>query len=232
MIARWLKTAMALVACFCVATLLAQGIIVGSLWMRWQLDGEKILQMLAIAQGVDLFAAEREALDDREEVPPEEPSYQDWIERRATMFRDLELRDLAMENALAQLSVEQGQLAEDRKALRQVQEAFEAQLAASKQEAQTEGMQTLGGILESLKPKQAKEQIIQMLASEEIDKVVILLSAMTESKRAKILAEFKTPEEVEKVGEILRRITEGEPVSSVADAGAAQAENANLAGSN
>jgi len=221
MIARWLKTAMALVACFCVATLLAQGIIVGSLWMRWQLDGEKILQMLAIAQGVDLFAAEREALDDREEVPPEEPSYQDWIERRATMFRDLELRDLAMENALAQLSVEQGQLAEDRKALRQVQEAFEAQLAASKQEAQTEGMQTL-----------AKEQIIQMLASEEIDKVVILLSAMTESKRAKILAEFKTPEEVEKVGEILRRITEGEPVSSVADAGAAQAENANLAGSN
>ena len=74
MIARWLKTAIGLFACFCIATLLAQIIILGYLGLSWQLDLEKTVQMLAIAQGIDLFAAQKEAQSDDEPVATEEPS--------------------------------------------------------------------------------------------------------------------------------------------------------------
>ena len=230
MIARWLKTAIGLFACFCIATLLAQGIILGYLALSWQLDREKLVQMLAIAQGIDLFAAQKEAQSDEEKVATEEPSYQDWIERRATLFRDLELREQALDNAVAQLRVERAQLADDEGTFQRIREGFETQLASSRAEAEGEGIETLGSILESIKPTQAKDQILDMLDNEEMDKVVVLLNAMTASKRAKIIAEFKSEAEGKRVSEILRRIGEGEPVASMAEETLGQLQPDNLPG--
>jgi len=230
MIPRLLKTAMTLFVCFCVGTLLAQAIILGYLWVSWKMDREKIIQMLAIAQGVDLFAAQKDDQSDLEAIPPEEPSYQDWLQRRATMFRDLELREQALENALARLSFEQQKLAADWKAKERLQQDFEARLLALKQGAEAEGRQAVGRILESIKPKQAKEQVLQMLENDEINEVVILLSAMAEIKLAKLLAEFKTPEEAEKIGEVLRLIRQGEPISSMTSQTLRQPQTGNLTG--
>ncbi len=213
---RLLKNASGLFLYFCAATLLAQLIIVGYLGATWRLNREKVIQMLAIAQGIDLFAAREEAQSDEEEIPPEELSYQDWIDRRATMFRDVELREVALENALARLKTDQQQLAQDRKALELLQAGFQTELLALQQGAEVEGRQTVARILESIKPKQAKDQILEMLDNEELDEVVILLRDMTESKRAKIITEFKTPEENEKISEVLRLIRQGEPQSSMA----------------
>ena len=215
MITRLLKNAVTLVLYFCAATLLAQLIIVGYLGATWKLNREKVIQMLAIAQGVDLFAAEEEARIDEEEIPPEEPSYQDWLDRRATMFRDVEVREEALEDALARLKSDQQQLAQKRDAHERLQATFQAQLLALKETAEGEGRQTVASILESIKPAQAKDQILQMLDNDEIEEVVILLKDMSDTKRAKIIAEFKTPEEGAKVAEVLRLIRQGEPQSSM-----------------
>ena len=56
-----------------------------------------------------------------------------------------------------------------------------------------------------------------MLDQKEIDDVVVLLSGMTEGKRAKIIAEFKTPAEVDQIGEVLRRIRQGAPAVNKAE---------------
>jgi hypothetical protein len=215
MITRLLKSGTSLFLYFCAATLLAQLILVGYFGATWKLNGEKVIQMLAIAQGIDLFAAREEAQSDEEEVPPEEPSYQDWIDRRATMFRDVELRERALENALARLKTDQQQLAQKGKAQEQLQANFQAELLALKEGAEIEGRQTVASILESIKPAQAKEQVFEMLDNDEIDEVVILLRDMSDLKRAKIIAEFKTPEENEKISEVLRLIRQGEPQSSM-----------------
>jgi hypothetical protein len=230
MIARWLKTAVGLFACFCVATLLAEAIILAYFGLSWQLDREKVIQMLAIAQGIDLFAAQEEARADEEEIPPEEPSYQDWLDRRATMFRDLELREQALAGAVAQLQLEQNQLAADRETFQRSREAFETQLATLQAEAQDEGMETLISILESIKPSQAKGQILEMLDNDEIEKVVVLFNGMTSSKRAKIIGEFESDAETEKVSEILHRIGEGEPVASMAEETLGQLPSGKLTG--
>ena len=50
-----------------------------------------------------------------------------------------------------------------------------------------------------------------MLAKNEIQDVVALLAPMTDGKRAKIIGEFKTPEETQKIDEVLRLIRRGEP---------------------
>ena len=231
MITRLLKSGTSLLLLFCAATLLAQLIIVGYLWATWQLNREKVIQMLAIAQGIDLFAAREEARSDEEQIPPEEPSYQDWIERRATMFRDVELREQALENALARLKSDQQQLAQDRAALEQLRVGFQNELLALKEGAEVEGRQTVARILESIKPKQAKDQVLQMLDNDEIDEVVILLRDMTESKRAKIIAEFETPEENEKISEVLRLIRQGEPQASMVSQTLGKSQDQNPTGS-
>jgi flagellar motor protein MotB len=231
MITRLLKSGTSLLLYFCAATLLAQLIIVGYLWATWQLNREKVIQMLAIAQGIDLFAAREEARSDEEEIPPEEPSYQDWIDRRATMFRDVELREEALENALAQLKTDQHQLAQDRNALEQLQVSFQTELLALKEGAEVEGRQTVARILESIKPAQAKEQVLEMLDNDEIDEVVILLRDMADSKRSKIIAEFKTAEENEKISEVLRLIRQGEPQSSLVSQTLEEPQDRNPTGS-
>jgi hypothetical protein len=47
-----------------------------------------------------------------------------------------------------------------------------------------------------------------------------MLMSMTDSKRAKIIAEFKTPAEMDQIGEVLNRIRQGQPAAgAVGDAG-------------
>ena len=59
------------------------------------------------------------------------------------------------------------------------------------------GSEDVRRTLETIKPKQAKELLVLMLEQKEMDDVVVLMAGMPDGKRAKIIAEFKTPAEVE-----------------------------------
>ena len=72
-------------------------------------------------------------------------------------------------------------------------------------------------ILESIKPKQAKEQIVLMIKDGQMKDVVALLTPMPVTKRAKIITEFKTPEEAKMVAELLDLIREGVPEAPLVD---------------
>ena len=54
---------------------------------------------------------------------------------------------------------------------------------------------------------------------------------MSDAKRKKILGEFKTTQEAEKLSEILRIIRQGAPQSKLADRTQEQLDQPNLAGS-
>ena len=72
-------------------------------------------------------------------------------------------------------------------------------------------------MLRRLKPKQAKELIAQRLEKGDIDVVAHMLMDMPDGKRAKIVAEFKTPSEMEQIGEVLNRIRQGQPSAELVD---------------
>jgi hypothetical protein len=217
MIARLLHVLGAVVACICVATVIAAGIL-GTYYTRtWQLDREKLVRMLAVAEGADLEAIVENARGEKESPSTEQPSYEQILEARAAKTRNLELREQALRSGLVQFQTAQRKLADDRTQFQQLRESFQGELAAMEKGAAAAGREDARRTLETLKPKQAKELVVQMLARKELDEVVILLAGMPEAKRAKIIAEFKTRDENEQVGEVLRRIRQGLPAAAVAE---------------
>ena len=63
MIGRLVQAAGSMFVYFCVATLISQAVIGGYLWFAWQPSRDAFVQMLAVAQGVDLLAIRREDED-------------------------------------------------------------------------------------------------------------------------------------------------------------------------
>jgi hypothetical protein len=57
-----------------------------------------------------------------------------------------------------------------------------------------------------MKPKQAKEQLLLKFKEDKIEVVVETMKNMEETKRAKVLTEFKTPEDQEILAKILEHI--------------------------
>lgn len=217
MIARLLDTAASLLVYFLAATLVAVLIIAAYLWSVWDLDGEKLARMIAVAQGIEPPPGEAQATPAADAAPPEEVSYEAIVDKRAETFRDLELRELELSNGLAQLDSRQRQLAEHQAEEQRWAKQFETELKAIKEGAEASGREVVRSTLESLKPAQAKEQLVVMLDAGAIDEVVMLLSGMSSVNRGKILAEFKSPDDVDRLADILRQIGKGAPEAPLAD---------------
>ena len=217
MFARLLRIAFGLLLHFSLATLIAETIVLGYLVSLWQIDGERFTQLLAVAQGLELPGSQPPPPRERESPSTEQVSYDQVLETRAMKDKNLQLRELALANALAQLKTDRQKVAEDEKRYQQQLSQSTAKLEALSKGAKATGRELAGRILEKAKPKQAKELLLQMLENKEIEDVVILLNAMTDSNRAKILGEFKTADEVKKIDEVLRLIRQGVPEAPIAE---------------
>lgn len=216
MIGRLLRGSFSVLLYFALATLIAQIILGIQLWARWKMDRNRLVQMLAVAQGVDLTALRQQAGPDVEPTSQAQVSYEEILQSRAAKDLHLQLREQALENTLTQLHVDQQQLDSARQFYARERSEYEAQLANLQQASQTAGREEARRILESIKPKQAKELLLEMLDKGEQSAVVMLLREMPDSKRAKIVGEFDTPEDVQKIDEVLRLIRQGTPESELA----------------
>lgn len=223
MIGRLFSGTLALLLYFCLATLLAQAIVVGYLVSQWNLDGSKVARMIALARGLEPPSAAATP-PPKQESPQPQASYDEILEARAVKDKNLRLRELAIDNALVELSTDRRKLDEENKHLAAIQAEFNKQLDATLKDATSTGREEVARILQTVKPRQAKEFLVQMLDKQEIEDVVMLLSGMSDTKRAKILGEFKTPEETLKIEEVLRRIRQGAPQAPVADEAKQQLE--------
>ncbi len=94
---------------------------------------------------------------------------------------------------------------------------FAANLRKSERAPEQKGLQDVQRTLQTLDPAQAKEQLLIMYDDERIDNVVTIIQAMSSEKRKDILAEFAGNGDREKLAEILRRIGDGEPTTSLTD---------------
>ena len=215
---------------FCLATMLAQVVLLGYVAFNWQINRTRMIQALAILQNVDLFALKEDALGDRDDPTTEQVSHEQIMETRALKVHHLELREQALKNGLSELAFEQRKLAEDRKRYQQVHDAWKAALISQSEGAIATGREDVGLILEGAKAPQAKQLIMNMLDNDELDKVVALLVGMIDIKRGKIIAEFKTAAEVEQMSEILRRIDQGIPDAALPEETLSQLEQPGIAG--
>jgi hypothetical protein len=202
---------------FCIGQTLALLVLFGAFVAKGHLTHDKLLQIAAVVQSVDLRDLQHSIDDARARARLPQPSLQELAEARALKSRDLELREQELRNQLNLIRQEQGKLVAEADRYQRVQTDFEQRLKNLREGAVATNLENARLILENMKAKQAKEQIERMLAEGEMKQAVMLLSAMPIEKRAKIVTEFKTDKESEELAEMLRLIRAGEPEVTLID---------------
>lgn len=203
-----------IVSAFCVATVLTQCLVLGVLTARGNLDGDKVLKIVALTNGIDITGDRLQEMLD-ESRTTESPSFEEILEHRAERGLDMDLQRHAIDNYSEQVQAYLRELQERTARFDLRREAFNARLDDLQQGQTDEGMRELQRTLEVLPPDQAKTQLLMIFDDGEIDTVVNIVQAMSADKRKKILREFVEPDEEKKLGEILRRLGEGEPLKSL-----------------
>ncbi len=216
MIARLLGGTINLVVYLSAATMMATVIMVCYLWTTWHMDRGRLVQMLAIAQGLDLFQAQADGEAKEGGSSAEQPSMQQIIDARLAKDRDLTMREMALQNGNEQIRIEVKRVIEQQAAYERLIKDFRTQLAGLQEGAEAEGRTAVATTLQTLEPEQAKQLLLEMLDKQETEEVVILLTGMDERRRAGILGEFQTADEIAKIAEVLRLIRQGHPKAAVA----------------
>lgn len=209
------------IAILCVGTVISLCLLLGYAMSKGYLTKEKISRMFAVAQSSDetsapAVAAAIAAVAKPAEIP-EQPSLDDAETRRAVQSHNLELREQAVDNSLQRVLLAQHQVADDKATNERQRAAFEKQLNELRTGALATGRDNIRQIWESIKPAQAKQQMVQMIQASQKEDVVAIMSAMPPAKRAKIIGEFKTPEEAKQFAEIIELIRQGKPDETVID---------------
>ncbi|MGB1813944.1 MAG: hypothetical protein ACPHJ3_01225 [Rubripirellula sp.] len=201
-------------AAFCVATVLTQVILLSYFLIRGTLNRNSAIQLIALVNGIDVSGMRLQEIY-RQSEDYEQPSYNEILTQRKMMSLDMDVRLRSQQEFRDELSIMLTDLRTDQDRFSDRLLAFRNELKELSEEAQDNGLQDVQRTLQSLDPEQAKEQLLIMYDDKRIDDVVTILQAMSTDARKDILAEFTTPDDVDILADVLRRISEGMPVSSL-----------------
>ncbi len=203
-------------AAFCVATIIAQLLILGMIALRGNLHGETLTKAIALFNGIDISGAQlQKALSNARDVPV--PTYDEVLAERAKQNLNLEMRERSVRASIEQLSGMQTKLQQDQEAFDRRKEAFYSLLDEMSKKGKTENLGEVQRTLEALAPEQAKALLVDMLEDQQMQDVVEIIKGMALDKRKKILGEFTSEKEITYVADILDQLRQGEPIASVID---------------
>ncbi len=214
---RLLRLPFAALLYFSVATVIAQLTVVGVLWSRGHLANDRLVQVMAIARNVDVVAMSQRIEASARSAEVEQVSFEDVIEARKLLSLDMDLREIAADKGLMDVRQWSRQVEQERQEYDSLKAGFDRQLTSVREGAIDEGLKEVQRQLESIDPKLAKDQLLRILGNDAITQetslqfVVSMFKNMPLEKRKRILAEFKSPDEVKQLKEILDQIRLGVP---------------------
>lgn len=211
MIGRLLGFVSALISAICVATVIAAAIGLIYLRQRGKLDEKTALKLIAVMNGVETSSASAPPRSPADEPGSEQASLELVAQQRALKSRDIELREQALSDNLSIARGEYAKLIDEKDRYERIKAAFRAQLDDERQGVLAANREVVRSIVETMKPRQAKEQLLRMVKEDRMADVIKILSLMPSAARKKIVNEFKTDEESQTLAEILKRIREGVP---------------------
>ena len=201
-------------AAFSVATVITQMILFGYFLSRGTINGDTLTQVVGLMNGIDISGNRLQQIL-RQSEDREQPDYDDILDARKMESLDMDMRLRSQNEFRDELSKMLADLRIQRERFDERRKSFDERLEEIKQGAQEEGIMELQRILQSLDAVQAKEQLLTMYDDERIDDVVNIVQAMSTEKRKDILAEFVSKDETTKLADILRRISEGTPTTTL-----------------
>ena len=211
-----MKMLLRLFGAFCVATILAQCIVLGLSAYRGNLNGDTILQGFALLNGIDITGKRLEdAIRNGREAPL--PSYDDVTKERAQKSLNLDMRERSIKLAKDQLEAKHRELQLEITNFDNRKDAFYSKLDELNKGIEDSSLKDVRRTLESLPPEQSKDQLLKLIKDGQMTDVVAIVKGMPADKSKKILGEFLETEESEKLYEILRELRKGEPTKSLID---------------
>jgi hypothetical protein len=195
-----------LVGWSCFATVVSLAIIVGYASSKGYVDRAKLEQFAAIAHGVEMITKREAERMAAAQATTEKPSLEAIEMRRAALAANMELRENTVRDMVNEFKKLQRALEEEKERFGQIVSAYKTSLEDEKKKAVAEGRRQFQSIVDSMKPKQAKEQLLLKYKEQKVDVVVEALQNMEETKRVKVLAEFKSAEDQEILAKILENI--------------------------
>ncbi len=209
-----MKMLLRLFGAFCVATILAQCIVLGLSAYRGNLTGDTVLQGFALLNGIDITGKRlEEAIKNGRESPM--PTYEDVTDLRAQKSLNLDMRERSIKLAKDQLEAKQRELQVEIVNFDNRKDAFYSKLDELAKGQEATSLQDVRRTLESLSPEQCKDQLLKLIKDGQLQDVVAIVKGMPPDKSKKILGEFLAPEESEKLYEILRELRKGEPTNGL-----------------
>lgn len=208
----WLES---LLVAFSLGTFVTLVVLLGMLWWKGALADERLLGMVAALQGIR--PTPPAGPDNTLSADAEQPSLEQILQARMRTSLDLDLRESAIDKALGDLRAIEEQIKTESGRLDHWKKDFDARLAKLETAATDAALLELQRTLEAIQPKQAKDQIMKILEESSVGDdqplhdVVTIVKAMPLDKRRKILGEFKSEPEIEKLAEIIREIRLGTP---------------------
>jgi hypothetical protein len=216
MIGKVLGMLVSAVAATCVATVIAAVVLIVFYARSWKVDRERFVRAVAVLQGKTPESLLPPPAPKREN-DAEQPSYDQFLAAQGLKARDLEQREMTVRRNIEQFQKELKDIVDEHQRVQAVRDDLQADLEKLAASAADQGIADVSQTIQTLKPKQAKELLEQKLKKGETDDVVKLLISMPDSKRAKIIAEFKGELEMGQIGEVLDRIRQGQPAAGIAD---------------
>jgi len=200
----------------CIATCLTQLILFGYFFFQGHLNTTSATKIIALLNGIDITGNQlRQVLADSEQR--EQPDFDEILEARRRDSLDIDMRLRSQQEFRDELATMLADLRKQRQRFDERRDSFDRRLAEIREGVQEEGLREVQRTLQALEAEQAKILLLKMFDDERIDDVVNIIQAMPIDKRKDILAEFDGPEEIDKLHEILRRIGEGLPTTSLID---------------
>jgi hypothetical protein len=207
---------------FCVGTVCTLFAGTAVLWQKGAFDDGRILKMWAALYGIDITAAPTSITGtetkNTENTLQEQPTYEEMLTKRALASLDISLRESALDKSIGELKTIESKIRTERTRFDSLVKSFDLKLQELETSASNQAIQETQATLEVLPPKQAKQQLLKLLADKPTaqlenprEAVVSLVKSMPIERRKKILAEFKTEEEGDKLAEILKDILSGAP---------------------
>ena len=122
-----------------------------------------------------------------------------------------------MKQSLGRLASDEIMLSEKTKQFQLVTDNFDLRLKTLTDETATAGMNDLVSHIAGLKAPQSKKLLQMMLEKEQMEKAVFVLKNLPFDKSSKIIAEFKTDQELDELYPVLvDLLSEGYPVDKLA----------------
>lgn len=201
----------------CVGTVIAAVVGAAMLYQKGAFSDDRVLNMWAALHGIPLPGDAAAVASDSHD-PEEHPAYDDIVMKRALAAKDLELRENTLDKALGELKTIEQKIRTEQERFDRLVVSYEEKLQSLEANAADAAVLETQRTLEALPPKQAKQQLLNLLDSSPspgienpMAAVVALVKAMPIERRRKILQEFKSQEEDDKLAEILKEILRGAP---------------------